>query len=41
MGMRIDQAELWLELNQFIADAVEHHDEDERASNAEDAFWSL
>ena len=41
MRMRIDQAELWLEINQFIDDAVAHSDEDEAERDAEDAFWSL
>ena len=41
MGMRIDQAELWLEINQFISDAIAHSDEDEQARDAEDTFWSL
>lgn len=41
MGMRIDQAELWLELHEFIADAIAHSDEDERSQSEEDAFWSI
>ena len=41
MGMRIDQAELWLEIHEFIADAIAHSDDDEQAQSAEDAFWSI
>lgn len=41
MQMRIDQAELWLEIHQFIDDAIAHIDEDEAEQDAEDAFWSL
>lgn len=40
-GMRIDQAEAWIELQEFVTDCAAHRDEDERAQKAERDFWSL
>lgn len=40
-AMRIDQAEAWIELHEFIRDAVTHGDEDAKARETEDAFWNL
>ena len=40
-SMRIDQAEAWIELHEFIQDAIEHRDEDEKNASAEKAFWDL
>lgn len=40
-NMRIDQAEALIELHEFVNDAIAHRDEDEKARDAESAFWSL
>ena len=40
-GMRIDQAEAWIELREFINDAAGHSEEDAKARDAEDDFWNL
>lgn len=39
--MRIDQAEAWVELHEFIDDAIAHRDEDAAAQDAESTFWNL
>lgn len=39
--MRIDQAEALVELQEFVNDTLAHREEDMRAQDAEDAFWSL
>lgn len=39
--MRIDQAEALVELQEFVNDTLSHREEDMRAQDAEDAFWSL
>ena len=40
-SMRIDQAEAWVELHEFIDDAVAHRDEDAAAQDAESSLWGL
>lgn len=40
-GMRIDQAEAWIELHEFINDAVTHQEEDAKNRESEEAFWNL
>ena len=40
-NMRIDQAMAWIELHEFIQDAIEYREEDEKKANAEKAFWDL
>ena len=39
--MRIDQAEAWIELHEFIHDSALHAEEYAAQKNAEDAFWGL
>jgi len=39
--MRIDQAEAWIELREFIDDSVLHSEEDQKAREAEESFWGL
>ena len=39
--MRIDQAEAWVELHEFIHDSALHEKEYAAQQGAEDAFWSL
>lgn len=39
--MRIDQAEAWVELHEFIHDSALHAEEYAAQKNAEDAFWGL
>lgn len=40
-GMRIDQAEALIELQEFVGDAIAHREEDDAARDAESAFWGL
>lgn len=39
--MRIDQAEAWLELHEFIQDSAIHQKEYEAEQKAETDFWGL